>query len=219
MKHELQGIISGENKISHGAIIQAAACYLNAGPQASRVVKGAKQYKAQETEILKGFIDSNSLWTHNIPFESYISEGAEQKVYLRDKKSVYKLNDSIYYSCWQDYLRSLLLHNYFFSDTAYTLEGFCNLDNQLYAFVSQPYVWATEKTNLETVKLFMENNGFINNRNHDYYNASLGIIAEDLHDENVLTENGVLRFIDTVFYLDESFFNSSDEPITKGINK
>jgi len=29
----------------------------------------------------------------------------------------------------------------------------------------------------------------------------LGLIIEDLHDENVLTQNGVLYFIDTVFYI------------------
>ena len=32
-------------------------------------------------------------------------------------------------------------------------------------------------------------------------NEELGIILEDLHDENVLTRNGLLYFIDTVFYL------------------
>jgi len=38
-------------------------------------------------------------------------------------------------------------------------------------------------------------------RNNDYFNPKLGIILEDLHDENVLTNNGILYFIDTVFYL------------------
>jgi len=47
----------------------------------------------------------------------------------------------------------------------------------------------------------MKSNGFENTRNNDYYNASLGIILEDLHDENVLTQDGILYFIDTVFYL------------------
>ena len=67
--------------------------------------------------------------------------------------------------------------------------------------VSQPFVKATEKTDLELVKEFMANNGFLNIRNHDYKNTELGIILEDLHDENVLTQNDVLYFIDTVFYI------------------
>lgn len=52
----------------------------------------------------------------------------------------------------------------------------------------------------------MESNGFINNRNHDYYNPDLGIILEDLHDENVLTNNNQLYFIDTVFYIKPELF-------------
>jgi hypothetical protein len=51
------------------------------------------------------------------------------------------------------------------------------------------------------VKTFLENNGFINKKNHDYYNEELGLILEDLHDENVLTQDGMLYFIDTVFYI------------------
>ncbi len=47
----------------------------------------------------------------------------------------------------------------------------------------------------------MLNNGFENKRNNDYFNPELGIIIEDLHDENVLTHDGILYFIDTVFYL------------------
>ncbi len=67
--------------------------------------------------------------------------------------------------------------------------------------VEQPFVKATEKTDLNIVKAFMGNNGFSNTKNHDYYNSELGIILEDLHDENVLTQNGMLYFIDTVFYI------------------
>jgi hypothetical protein len=47
----------------------------------------------------------------------------------------------------------------------------------------------------------MLENAFVNTRNHDYFNSELGIILEDLHDENVLTKDGVLYFIDTVFYM------------------
>ena len=63
------------------------------------------------------------------------------------------------------------------------------------------FVKANEKTDLNAVKAFLENNGFINKKNHDYFNESLGLILEDLHDENVLTQNGMLYFIDTVFYI------------------
>lgn len=52
----------------------------------------------------------------------------------------------------------------------------------------------------------MESNGFQNNRNNDYIHKDLGIILEDLHDENVLTKNDILYFIDTVFYLTNDFW-------------
>ena len=67
--------------------------------------------------------------------------------------------------------------------------------------VEQAFVKANENTDLDLVKKFMQSNGFQNTRNNDYYNPQLGIILEDLHDENVLTQDGVMYFIDTVFYI------------------
>ena len=80
----------------------------------------------------------------------------------------------------------------------------------LYAVVQQNYVSITTPTDLNEVKQFMKSNGFVNNRNNDYINSELGIILEDLHDENVLTQNGILYFIDTVFYLTDEFWNQSE---------
>lgn len=81
--------------------------------------------------------------------------------------------------------------------------------NQLFAVVQQPYVLSTELTNLENVKSFLAANGFVNTRKNDYFNAEAGIILEDLHDENVLTNHGMLYFIDTVLYATPSFWLSS----------
>lgn len=54
----------------------------------------------------------------------------------------------------------------------------------------------------------MSANGFENNRNNDYINTDLGLILEDLHDENVLNRNDVLYLIDTVFYVTTHFWTS-----------
>ncbi len=116
------------------------------------------------------------------------------------------MNDSIFYISWEDYFNSLLLHNFYFADTAYELLGFKEESEILYAVVKQYFVKATKKTILATVKEFLAANGFANTRNDDYYNPELGIILEDLHDENVLTENNVLRFIDTVFFITDKFY-------------
>jgi len=141
-----------------------------------------------------------------LDFSQYVSEGAEQKVYLKDTEHVLKLNDAIYYKSWEDYFYNLLLHNYFFPDTAYKLLGFTKENTILYGVVQQAYVEITIKTDLEQVKAFLSKNDFINTRNNDYLNPDLGIILEDLHDENVLTRNDILYFIDTVFYTTYNFW-------------
>jgi hypothetical protein len=207
MKYELQLIISGKSQVKHGAVIQAAASYLERSQSTSDLVEEGKYFKKQETDRLILYVEKNSLWFSDVNLENYVSEGAEQKVYLKDGKTVIKLNDAIFYSTWIDYFNNLLLNNYFFPDTAYQLLGFYKDNEVLYAVVQQPFVRATQKTDLDIVKKFMLNNGFINTRNNDYFNPKLGIILEDLHDENVLTENGILQFIDTVFYLTDNFFS------------
>lgn len=105
----------------------------------------------------------------------------------------------------EDYFYSLLLHNFFFPHLAYELLGF-NMNNTLCAVVKQAFVRSTESTNLDNVKEFLAANGFINKKLNDYYHPGLGIILEDLHDQNVLTEEGVLQFIDTVFFLMPNFY-------------
>jgi hypothetical protein len=206
LKIKLYDVISGKSKIRFGTTIQTIANYLSEGSLPSTKIENSKHYKQQETKRLELFISKNNLWVENIDFSQYVSEGAEQKVFLKNSKQVIKLNDGIYYNCWRDYFYNLLLHNYFFEDTAYELIGFVKENGVLYAVVQQTFVSITENTKIENVKSFLNENGFQNTRNNDYYNPNLGIILEDLHDENVLTKNDVLYFIDTVFYLTENFW-------------
>ena len=203
MKDEIKHIISGTSKNSEGTIIQTIASFLRRSETSSGLVKEDKHFKKEETKNLIEFIAENNFWYPDVNLDNYISEGAEQKVYIKSDESVLKLNDAIYYLSWLDYLQNLLLHNYFFPDTAYKLLGFYTMDKNLYAVVEQPFVKVTDKTDLDKVRTFLENNGFTNIRNNDYRNDYLGIILEDLHDENVLTQNGVQYFIDTVFYIIE----------------
>ncbi len=76
----------------------------------------------------------------------------------------------------------------------------------LYALVEQNYVEATQSTDLKQVQTFLHTNDFDNTRNNDYFHPELGIILEDLHDENVLTSHEILYFIDTVFYVKREIF-------------
>jgi hypothetical protein len=206
LRYELQNVLSGKSQISFGTTIQAIANYLKNGETTSPSIEITKHFKSEETQRLENYIIINNLWAKDINLSQYVSEGAEQKVYLKDSEYVFKLNDSIYYTSWRDYLYNLLLHNYFFPDTAYELIGFIKDKSILYAVVQQSYVAITANTDLEQVKKFLIQNGFENTRNNDYFNPELGIILEDLHDENVLTRNEVLYFIDTVFFLTKKFW-------------
>lgn len=205
LKNERYNVISGKSQVRFGTTIQAIAGYLKNGERTSTKTQNRKPDKSEEKGELENYISQNHLWISEIDLSQYISEGAEQKVYLKDSESVLKLNDAIYYNSWIDYFHNLLLHNYFFPDTAYKLIGFINIDDILHAMVEQAYVKMTDNTDLNKVKAFLTQNGFENNRNNDYVNHDLGIILEDLHDENVLTRNEILYFIDTVFYLTDNF--------------
>ena len=206
MKHELQNIISGKSQVRHGNSIQTISRYLRKSTSTSGTFESSKQIKSEETALIKQFCDRNSFWITFININAFVSSGAEQKVYLQNKHKVIKLNDSIYYETWEDYLNNLLLNNYFFPDTAYQLIGFYEQADLLYAVVEQKFVESDSVTELENVKLFLTSNGFANTRNNDYIHKELGIILEDLHDENVLTSKGNLFFIDTVFYITDQFY-------------
>ena len=202
IRHEIQHILQGKSPVSHGESIQAVASYLRKSSEAGTMAQGKEPNKPEETKELIKYINAHQLWNCDIDFSSFLSEGAEQRVYVQNKSKVLKLNDTIYYLSWLDYFDNLLLNNYFFPDTAYQLLGFYKADNDvIYALVEQNYVEATQLTDLNQVKVFLANNGFQNTKNHDYYNPTLGIILEDLHDENVLTAHDILYFIDTVFYV------------------
>jgi hypothetical protein len=201
MRDDIQHILSGTSRVKYNHLIQTVCSYLKRSQGTSSMVENYQQHKEEETKRLIQFVNDHNLWVNNVNIELYVSQGAEQKVYLKDGSTVLKLNDAIYYASWIDYFHNLLLNNLFFPDTAYQLLGFYNEQEVVHAVVEQPFVKATEKTDLSLVKVFLENNGFRNTKNHDYYNEELCLILEDLHDENVLTRNGMLYFIDTVFYI------------------
>ncbi len=206
VKHELQNILSGKSGSSDDVLIQTITSQLRGNESASRVVENKFKNKAEETAFILKFARSDNLLLQAIDQEDFVSSGAEQKVFIENNKTVLKLNDAIYYSSWLDYFHNLLLHNYFFADTAYDFVGFHLSEDVLYAVVKQPFIKSDAFTDLGNVKTFLTSNGFENNRNHDYYHPELGIILEDLHDENVLTRKGVLYFIDTVFFVKKEVF-------------
>lgn len=67
------------------------------------MAKDQQQLKEEETKSLFQFADDNNLWVENINIDLYVSQGTEQKVYLKDGSTVLILNDAIYYANWVDY--------------------------------------------------------------------------------------------------------------------
>lgn len=207
IKHELQGIIIGNGQDGNSSKLCKIQGFLRANAQAGSESKKQEHLKSEEESLLIEFARNEGLiFTEEISENLFISEGAEQRVYRFDDYSVIKLNSRIFYECWLDYFNSLLIHNYFFQSTSYDFLGFKIFNGDLHAVVKQDFIVATESTDLTVLRFFLEYNGFKNLRNNDYRNLELGIIFEDLHDENVLCCEGLLYFIDTVFYLTEDFY-------------
>lgn len=207
IKNELQNIITGNGQIGDKNLIKTIQDVLRRNEESIQISSQNKLVKSEEEIVLKHIIEAEDLtYKEEISESNYISEGAEQKVYRLDDKYVIKLNDTIFYASWKDYFNSLLIHNYFFNSTKYELLGFKIINKKIFAVVKQRFVKADEIVDLEQVKSFLEFNNFRNVRNNDYQNDELGLIFEDLHDENVLINNGILYFIDTIFYLTDNFY-------------
>ena len=207
IKNELQNIITGNGQIGDKNLIKTIQDVLRRNEKSIQISSQNKLVKSEEEIVLKHIIEAEDLtYKEEISESNYISEGAEQKVYRLDHKYIIKLNDTIFYASWKDYFNSLLIHNYFFNSTKYELLGFKIINKKIFAVVKQRFVKADETVDLEQVKSFLEFNNFRNVRNNDYQNDELGLIFEDLHDENVLINNGILYFIDTIFYLTDNFY-------------
>jgi len=65
------------------------------------------------------------------------------------------------------------LHNVIFDNTGYSLLGFTEINEKLFAIL----------------KGFLNFNGFEKTRRQDYYNGEFGLALEDIHDENVLARH------------------------------
>jgi hypothetical protein len=199
----MDGISKIENrfqvKVEHNSLIELLL-FLNSihqdQPQISYVEKSF------EEKLLINYIEEKQLWFDNLQFSTYLSEGAEQKVFFNAQQNkVTKFNDGIFYVNWTQYFESIIIHNILFSETAYDFSGFMMINKTLYAVVEQNYIEPTEKTEIKAIQDLMYSKGFTLKRRNDYVHHELGLIIEDLHEENVLVNNELLYFIDTVIYL------------------
>ena len=88
-----------------------------------------------------------------------------------------------------EFFNSLLIHNLIFENTSYTVEGFIKEDDLLYAVLKQPFITTDAHVDLDDINKLFTFNGFENTRQQDYIHKELGLILEDMHDENVLVNS------------------------------
>lgn len=159
--------------------------------------------KEEQIRFLKELATSQNLWIPSVPDDwSYLTEGGEAKIFLHsDHLNVIKLNDGVYYATWLEYFNSLVIHNLLFPQTAYSFLGFLQKEDTFFSVVQQPYISSDEIASLSAIRELLEFNGFEHKVRQDYFNKEFGLILEDMHDENVIFNNGLLFFIDTVFYV------------------
>ncbi|MFN0291519.1 putative polyvalent protein kinase domain-containing protein [Pedobacter helvus] len=207
IKNEIRHLIFSNGSFGQTNDLKKIQNFLRGYAETSVNAKKPKFLKSEEALALMHFAEKeNLIYLDEISEDQFISAGAEQRVYHYDGFSIIKTNSGVFYEYWLDYFNSLLIHNYFFPTTKYDFLGFKIINDDLHAVVKQEFIITNGNTDLSKVKKFLLFNGFENNRNNDYINKSLGIIFEDLHDENVLVNDDVLFFIDTVFYLTETFY-------------
>lgn len=199
---------------------EQAANICGASQAASRAAKGAEplnrkertQFNAivrpLEESVLKNWSQANGLWISEQEFNQQyaprkIGGGAEQQVYLHPNgREVIKANTGTYHGNWLEFFNRLLCHAILFPATKYTTVGFTIIDQTFAVIIRQQFALLTEGAVRSTVEPYLNQHGFIRTKNDDYYNSVLGIILEDLHDENVFLLEGQLLFIDPVIYFE-----------------
>lgn len=198
-----------------------AAFIAGTSQSTSAVAKGPEPYSRKERSrynetvrpveeaALILFAKKEGLWVNEIDFNNAyenrkIGEGAEQKVYLSENgKTVIKLNTGSFHGTWLDYFNRLIYHSFLFPSAKYDTIGF-TASHEMFAVITEQFFFVLDKgAPREKVENYLNQHGFVRTKNDDYYNSELGIILEDLHDENVfMDEQENLLFVDPVIYLE-----------------
>ena len=206
IKAQLQYIVRGASFQGQTDRCSTIRSLLVGGFGADPTVKGQFESRAivkeRQNEFLRSYASQCGIWLATLPSQGqYLTRGGESKIFMDlDNLNVIKINDSVYYATWTEYFTSLVIHNLFFPNTAYSLIGFAKDGGNLCAVLRQPFIKG-QQAKLEDIKALLTFNEFVNTNRQDYFNKEFGLILEDMHDENVISREDVLFFIDTVFYM------------------
>ena len=165
-----------------------------------------QQLRPVEAASLAIWADTNDAWLDADEFTARWQqggsiEGGEHQVFAQNGL-VYKRNNLLYHASWLEYFHRLVLHNWLFSETQLTFEGLMWVDDELQPVVYQAIIETVRGVSQSEVESEMHKRGFHCRKADNYYSPTLGILVEDLHDENVLVSpKGSLLIFDPVIYL------------------
>ncbi len=132
-----------------------------------------------------------------------IGAGAEQTVYLHPNGcEVIKVNTGTYHGNWLEFFNRLLCHAILFPTTKYSTIGITSIEQTFAVIIQQQFALLTEGAPRSVVEPYLNRHGFTRTKNDDYYNPAVGIILEDLHDENVFLLGKQLLFINPIIYFE-----------------
>lgn len=207
IKDKLQNIVRGallEEQGDYCTTVRNLLCKsFGSGPTIKSEFESRAILKEEQANFLISYARKTGLLLTTLPVGSqYLTKGGESLVYLNPEiNTVFKVNSAVYYADWMEYFNSISIHNLLFPGTAYSLIGFTQIaDSELSAIVSQKFI-SGDQADLNNIKELLTYNGFENIKRQDYYQNELNLLLEDMHDENVIAKDGVLFFIDTVFYI------------------
>ncbi len=199
---------------------EEAANICGASQAASDAAKGTEPFnrkertrynaavRSLEESALRIWAQGKGLWISEHDFmQQYASRkigaGAEQIVYLHPNgHEVIKVNTGTYHGNWLEFFNRLLCHAILFPATKYTTIGFTTTEQTFAVLIKQQFALLSEGALRSIVEPYLNRHGFTRTKNDDYYNGALGIILEDLHDENIFLLEGQLLFIDPVIYFE-----------------
>lgn len=165
--------------------------------------------RPQEREwLLRWAVNSQHLLNEDEFTQNWIKygeiEGGEHQIYQRNGYFL-KRNNLFYHVNWLEYFHRLVLHNWLFAETSVHVEGLMLVDDELQPVISQKALLAVRGATREEVEAEMTRRGFYRRKADNYYNPNLGILVEDLHDENVLVspEGSLLILIRLSIWLNQ----------------
>lgn len=135
------------------------------------------------------------------------AQGAESVVYLHpDGRQVIKINNGQQHAHWLEFFQRIIVHNLYFPNTAYTIEGYTLRDDCLAVILHQPLITIDRPATPEQIKEDLETNyGFEFKTINDVLDQENNIAIRDLHSENaVYDEYGDIVYIDPLIQFTSS---------------